>query len=62
MKRVFNVDFEFPRNVSYQVEAYSESMAVAMAYDMAKNRYPNLDWAKDKCLFKVDGVSLKFKS
>ena len=62
MKRVFNVEFEFPRSVSYQVEAYSVSMAVSMAYDMAKNRYPNLDWAKEKCLFKVDGVALKFKS
>jgi hypothetical protein len=37
-------------------------MAVAMAYDTAKNRYPNLNWAKDKCLFKVDGAALKFKS
>lgn len=62
MKRVFNVEFEHPNRVSYQVEANSETMAVAMAYDMAKNSHPNLDWAKDKCLFKVDGVALKFKA
>lgn len=40
----YEITFKKPIKESYYVEADDKELAISMAFDFAKGRYPNKDW------------------